>query len=135
MKRFYSVVNSVVFLQRKQVLRSSYLLNECNQSCKIVKNCILSHKNTVSYYCLPQSLCIKSIKGCLTHRQICWQDSVNLSNKKNRLDFLFWPPFLTKESTYRLQRVNWLPTRTILPYNRPLQYKIKFRRCPINLMN
>ena len=68
------------FAKSPRVLRSSWILNECNLYCKIVKYCILSEvcmiktapQSTVS----PQMWCIKSIKGWFTHPQICWQDFV-----------------------------------------------------------
>ena len=63
-----------------RVLRSSWILNECNFSCKIVKYWILSEvcmiktvpHSTVS----PQMWCINGIKGLFTRSQICWQDFV-----------------------------------------------------------
>ena len=85
------------------MFRSSWSLNECNLSCKIVKNCILSEvckltkKNRASEYCLPQMWRIKRIKGRLT--RFCCQDFAKLTcrTQKIRLHFLFWPPFWTKE--------------------------------------
>ena len=63
-----------------RVLRSSWILNECNFCCKIVKYWILSEvcmiktvpHSTVS----PQMWCINGIKGWFTRNQICWQDFV-----------------------------------------------------------
>ena len=68
------------FAKSPRVLRSSWILNECNLYCKIVKYCILSEvcmiktapHGTVS----PQMWCIKSIKGWFTRSQTCWQDFV-----------------------------------------------------------
>ena len=68
------------FAKSPCVLRSSWILNECNLYCKIVKYCILSEvcmiktapHGTVS----PQMWCIKSIKGWFTRPQICSQDFV-----------------------------------------------------------
>ena len=68
------------FAKSPRVLRSSWILNECNLYCKIVKYCILSEvcmiktapHGTVS----PQMWCIKSIKGWFTRPQTCWQDFV-----------------------------------------------------------
>ena len=66
------------FAKSPRVLRSSWILNECNLYCKIVKYCILSKvcmiktvpHSTVS----PQMWCINGIKGWFTRTQICWQD-------------------------------------------------------------
>ena len=63
-----------------RVLPSSWILNECNLYCKIVKYCFLSEvcmiktvpHSTVS----PQMWCINGIKGWFTRTQICWQDFV-----------------------------------------------------------
>ena len=68
------------FAKSPRVLRSSWILNECNLYCKIVKYCILSEvcmiktvpHSTVS----PQMWCIKSMIGWFTRPQICWQDFV-----------------------------------------------------------
>ena len=55
---------------------------------------------------------------------------VNVLNvKKFGLIFYFGLP----NATYKL-RVNWLPLRTIMSSNQPLQHKIIFWRCPINLI-
>ena len=128
MKTFYNVVNSIICCGRKRVLRSSWILSECNLSCKIGKTCILfevcmTTKKTAPP-CLPQMWCIKSIKGSLTRHQICWQDfisKINLSNTKNS-SWLFILAFHFRQSnaTYKFQPVNWLPPRAIASYNRPL---------------
>ena len=60
---------------RRRVLPSSWIYNEWNLNCKIVKYCILSEvcmiktapQSTVS----PQMWCIKSIKGWFTRPQVC----------------------------------------------------------------
>ena len=104
MKTFYNVVNSIICCGRKRVLRSSWILSECNLSCKIGKTCILCEvcmttKKKTAPPCLPQMWCIKSIKGSLTRHQICWQDfisKINLSNTKICPDYLFWPSILDK---------------------------------------
>ena len=75
---FWQFFNGLAKSQR--VLRSSWILNECNLYCKIVKYCILSEvcmiktvpHSTVS----PQMWCINGIKGWFTRTQICWQDFV-----------------------------------------------------------
>ena len=62
---FSSWKRSIICCARKRVLRSSWILNECNLSCIIVKNSILSEvcmiKNSSSYCSLPQMWCIKSL--------------------------------------------------------------------------
>ena len=68
------------FGKSPRVLRSSWILNECNLYCKIVKYCIMSEvcmiktvpHSTVS----PQMWCISDIKAWFTRTQICWQDFV-----------------------------------------------------------
>ena len=75
---FWKFFNGLVKIPR--VLRSSWILNECNWCCKIVKYCILSEvcmiktvpHSTVS----PQMWCITGIKGWFTRTQICWHDFV-----------------------------------------------------------
>ena len=77
------------FAKSPRVLRSSWILNECNLYCKIVKYCILSEvcmiktapHSTVS----PQMWCIKSIKGWFTHPQICWQDFVKQTCRTQKI--------------------------------------------------
>ena len=63
------------FAKSPRVLRSSWILNECNLYFKIVKYCILSEvcmiKTGPHSNVLPQMWCIKSIKGWLTRPQIC----------------------------------------------------------------
>ena len=129
MKTFYNVVNSIICCGRKRVLRSSWILSECNLSSKIGKTCILCEvcmttKKKTAPPCLPQMWCIKSIKGSLTRHQICWQDfisKINLSNTKNS-SWLFILAFHFRQSNaaYKFQPVNWLPPRAIASYNRPL---------------
>ena len=119
-KRFilmWSILQSV--FQRKRVLRSSWLLNEHNLSCKIVKKRILSAVCKLTIKTPPHSAvyirmwCIKSINGWLTRRQIqlllarfC---KVNLSNTKTRLDFFILASPLDKGmQPINCKRVNWL---------------------------
>ena len=63
-----------------RVLRSSWILNERNLCCKIVKYCILSEacmiKRIPHSTLSPQMWCINGIKGWFTRTQICWQDFV-----------------------------------------------------------
>ena len=115
-KRFilmWSILQSV--FQRKRVLRSSWLLNEHNLSCKIVKKRILSAVCKLTIKTPPHSAvyirmwCIKIIKGWLTRRQIqlllarfC---KVKLSNTKNSAWlFHFGLPFRQRNATYKLQK-------------------------------
>ena len=109
MKMFYSVVNSVVCLAKEA--RASIvlkLLNECNLSCKIVKNCVLSEECKLNFILQKHRFLVlftsdvmyKKYKSLLYTppdllARFC---EVNLAcrTQKNRLDFLFWPPFLTK---------------------------------------
>ena len=58
-----------------------------------------------------------------------------VEHRKIGLIWYFGLPFWQRNATYKLQRVNWLPSRTLVSYNRPLWHLIKFLRCPINLMN
>ena len=68
------------FAKSPRVLRSSWILKECNLYSKIEKYCILSKvcmiktepHSTVS----PQMGCINGIKSWFTRTQICWQDFV-----------------------------------------------------------
>ena len=77
------------FAKSPRVLPSSWILNEWNLYCKILKYCILSEvcmiktapQSTVS----PQMWCIKSIKGWFTHPQICWQDFVKQTCRKQKI--------------------------------------------------
>ena len=68
------------FAKSSRVLRSSWILNECNLYCKIVNYCTLSEvcmMKTASHSTVsPQMWCIKSTKGWFTRPQICWQDFV-----------------------------------------------------------
>ena len=63
------------FAKSPIVLRSYWVLNECNLYFKIVKYCILSEvcmiKTGPRSNVLPQMWCIKSIKGWFTRPQIC----------------------------------------------------------------
>ena len=72
------IFNGLVKIPR--VLRSSWILNECNLQCKIVKYCILSEVckiKTVSHSTVSlQMWCINGIKGWFTRIQMCWQDFV-----------------------------------------------------------
>ena len=66
-------------------------LNEWNLCCKILKYCILSEvcmiNSAPQSTVWPQMWCIRSIKGCFTCPQICWQ--VNLSNAQKIRPDLF----------------------------------------------
>ena len=68
------------FAKSPRVLRSSWILNECNLYCKIVNYCTLSEvclMQTASHSTVsPQMWCIKSTKGWFTRPQTCWQDFV-----------------------------------------------------------
>ena len=63
-----------------RVLRSSWILKECNLYCKIVKYCILSEVCMIKTVPLstvsPHMWCINGMKGWFTRTQICWQDFV-----------------------------------------------------------
>ena len=63
---FYNVVNSKIFAQRKRVLRSSWILNERNLSCKIVKNCRIIGLNRAR----KNKFCVRGLYDQkLAHRQ------------------------------------------------------------------
>ena len=68
---------------------SSWIFIECSLSWKTVKYCILSEVcmiNTGSYSAFwPLMWCIKSIKGWLTHPQICWQDFVKQTCRTQKI--------------------------------------------------
>jgi len=64
----------------------------------------------------------KDTKGWFTRHQICWQDSLSklVEHKKFGLIIYFGLPFSQRNATYKLERLNWLPPRIIVSYNRPL---------------
>ena len=76
---------------------------------KIVKCRILSEvcmiKSTVS----PQMWCIKSIKGWFTHPQICWQDFVKQTCRKQKI----WPHLFSQNL---FSRPNLLWSRAIMAF-------------------
>ena len=96
-----------------RALRSSWIMNEYNLSCKIVKYCILSDvcmmktmpHSTVS----PQMWCINVIKGWFTSTQICWQEyvcKVNLSKAK-KISLIFSPGLINPLWSLKCDR-RWL---------------------------
>ena len=72
-----------------EIFRSSWILNECNLYCKIVKYCILSEvcmiKTAPHGTISPQMWCIKSIKGWFTRPQTCWQDFVKQTCRTQKI--------------------------------------------------
>ena len=67
-------------LKSPRVLRLSWILNECNLYCKIVKYCILSEvcimKTVPRGANSPQMWYINGIKGWFTRTRSCWQNFV-----------------------------------------------------------
>ena len=109
-------------MQRKRVLWSSWILNECKFSCKIVKNCRIIGLNRAkknkfcprSVYRLPETWWEKSMFKRLVYtppdlspRFTC---KVNLSNTKNPAWFFIQASLLDRG----MERVHWLPPRTIV---------------------
>ena len=123
----FALVKSEYRLAVKVILKIFWtFLNECNLSCKIVKNCILHSKVCMikktaphSMYCLPQMWCITEKYKRLLYAppdllaRFCKVNVLNI--KKFGLSFYFGLP----NATYKL-RVNWLPLRTIMSSNQPL---------------
>ena len=77
------------FAKSPRVLRSSWILNECNLFCKIVKYCILHRglydKNSTWWYCFTSDVMYKKYKRLLYTSpdllaRFC---KVNMSNGKN----------------------------------------------------
>ena len=68
------------FAERPRVLRTVWILNECNLSWKVVKYCILSEvcmiKIAPHITVSPQMRCIKSMKCWFTRTKSCWQGFV-----------------------------------------------------------
>ena len=130
-------------MQRKRVLWSSWILNERNLSCKIVKNCRIIGLNREREQILSEVCMMK--KGFIV-LLTCWDvmrksmfkglvymppDSsprftckVNLSNTKNPA----WFFILASRLDRGMQHVNWLPPRTLVAR---VFLKIIFRGCPI----
>ena len=114
MKTFYNVVNSIICCAKEA--RASIVLiieSECNLSCKIVKNCCPRY--------------VSLLKKKQRFIVLCTSDVMH--KKYKRLGYTS-PDLLVRfrkaklvdhnNATYKLQRVNWLPPRTIVSYNRPL---------------
>ena len=112
------------------MLWSSWILNECKSSCKIVKNCRIiglnrGEKNKFcprSVYCLPETWWEKvCLKGWFRRQDLLVTKLVE--HKKFGLIFI-----LASLLDRGMQRVNWLPPRTIVAH---VFLKIIFRGCPI----
>ena len=125
------------------MLWSSWILNECNLSCKIVKNCRIigfdrAKKNQIlskvceikraSLVLFTWDVMRKSMFKRLVYKP---PDSsprftckVNLSNTKSPAWFFILASLLDRG----MQRVNWLPPTTIVAR---VFLKIIFRGCPI----
>ena len=89
-KRFLMLSMLQFVVQRKRALRSSWIFNECNLSCKIVKNCrIISLNRAKKNKFCPRSVWKKKerlivrfnsdvmkkyLKGWFTRHQICRQE-------------------------------------------------------------
>ena len=63
MNTFYNVVNATIVVlqfvvQRKRALRSSWIFNESNLSCKIVKNCRIISLNRAKKNQILSEVCI-----------------------------------------------------------------------------
>ena len=101
MKMFYSVVNSVVCLA-KEARASIFLklLNECNLSSKIVKNCILSQECKLNFLLQKHRFLVFFTSDVMytKYKRLLYTPpdllarfcEVNLAcrTQKNRLDFL-----------------------------------------------
>ena len=131
-------------MQRKRVLWSSWILNECNLSCKIVKNCRIigfdrEKKNQILFkVCeIKKGLILVLFtwdvmrKSMFTRLVYTPPDSsprftckVTLPNTKIPAWFFILASLLDRG----MQRVNWLPPRTIVAH---VFLKIIFRGCPI----
>ena len=119
-------------MQRKRVLLSSWILNECKLSCKIVKNCRIICLNRAKKEHILSEVCMikkglivlftwdvlrKSMFKRLVYSLYTPPDSslrftckLNLSNAKNPA----WFFILASVWDRGMQRVNWLPPRTIV---------------------
>ena len=132
-------------MHRKRVLWSSWILNECKFSCKIVKNCRIIGLNRVkkNKFCpCPWSVWLKKglrvlftwdvMRKSMFKRLVYtpsdssprFTSKLNLSNTKNPAWFFILASLLDRG----MQRVNWLPPRTIVAR---VFLKIIFRGCPI----
>ena len=112
------------------MLRSSWILNECNLYCKIVKYCILSEvcmiktapHSTVS----SQMWCIKSIKGWFTRPQTCWQDFVSKLVERKKFGLICFPIICFPGLIYCDQEPLWLCYFLGLHIRLSTRCKIKF---------
>ena len=131
-------------MQRKRVLWSSWILNECKFSCKIVKNCRIIGLNRAKKNKIMSEVCmIKKDHMLLRLPETWWEKStfkrlvymppdssprftskVNLSNTKTPAWFFILASLLDKG----IQHVNWLPPRTTVAR---VFLKIIFRGHPI----
>ena len=129
MKTFYNVVNSIICCAKEA--RASIVLiieSECNLSCKIVKNCcpryvsLLKKKQRFIVLCTSDVMHKKYKRLGYTSPDLLvrFRKAKLVDHKKIRLHFYSGLPFRQRNATYKLQRVNWLPPRTIVSYNRPL---------------
>ena len=90
-------------------LRSSWILNECNLSCKIVKysknNCILSEacmvKQRLIVYCFSSDVMYKKYKRIVTRHQIGWQDFIKQTCRKQKTR----PDLFSKNLFFRPNRL------------------------------
>ena len=77
------------FAKSPSMLRSFWILNECNLYFKIVKYCILSEvcmiKTAPYSTVLPRMWCIKRIKCWFTRPQIRWQDFVKQTCRTQKI--------------------------------------------------
>ena len=83
------------FAKSPSVLRSSWILNECNLYFKIVKYCILSEvcviKTAPRSTVLSRMGCMKNVKGGLTRPQICSQDFVKQTYRTQKFGLICFP--------------------------------------------
>ena len=107
----------------------SWILDECKLSCKIVKNCILSKVCMI----IEQSLKVPFTSGEMYKKKYikvwftCHATRFVGKIFVGLFFFILAWPLRQRNATYKLQRVNWLPPRTIVSYNRPLYHKIHQR--------
>ena len=130
-------------MQRKRVLWSSWILNECKFFCKIVKNCRIISLNRAEKKKILSEVCMikKGLRVLFTWDVMRksmfvrlvytppdssprFTNKLNLSNTKNPAWFFILASLLDRG----MQHVNWLPPRTILAR---VFLKIIFRGCPI----
>ena len=117
-------------MQRKRVLWSSWILNECHLSCKIVKNCRIigfyrakknkilsevsmikkgSHSIAFTWDVMRKSM-FKRLVYTPPDSSPRFTCKVNLLNTKNPA----WSFILASLLDRGIQHVNWLPPRTIV---------------------